>query len=571
MTLAANWQCLGRRSMLLLDKRSYELVRYLLKLEEPETVMSISRTLGQSRRKIYYHLEKVNEALPADIPPIISYPRIGVVLNEAQKTACRELLSELDDYSYVMSRKERMRLIMAYIALSQERVTIEKMMNLTDVSRNTVLNDLNDIRQYLDHEPVQIVLKVMRNKGYYFSGHPLDKFRFFYGLAQQFLDINNQQLWGILNLKKDRFIVLERYFSTEILDYFNLFFINLQTNIGKKISQQDRQFIIKTLPYFLLNYRNMELTAVEKDRVFDDFSLIRQRIEYRVAKKLANQLTSTFEFTLDEIEVGIIALLLLSFRKDKDAHLESQDYDGMRRTLNIFLDTLSEEKGLCFNRRQELLRQLLTHSKALIYRKTYGITTKNILLPQLKDRYAMLFEATRATVPILEKAWNIHLTEDDIGFLAIHLGGELQVPEKSCHKRTALIICDEGVAVQKFLLSQCREYLPRVTIEAIFTNEQFQSVKDLVMVDFIVSTLDQVDTQLPVLTVQAVLSDSDIIRLIRFGKKVNSYDDHKFHEELVRLISQQLTERQDVQRITLQIEKLVYQEVLEELKEIQIS
>lgn len=44
--------------MILLDKTSCELLRYLIGLQEAATIMTISRELGQSRRKVYYHLEK---------------------------------------------------------------------------------------------------------------------------------------------------------------------------------------------------------------------------------------------------------------------------------------------------------------------------------------------------------------------------------------------------------------------------------------------------------------------------------------------------------------------------------
>lgn len=67
--------------MIILDKKSYALLSYLIKLDEPETVMTISKKLKQSRRKIYYHLEKINDALPTDVEQIISYSRVGIVLN----------------------------------------------------------------------------------------------------------------------------------------------------------------------------------------------------------------------------------------------------------------------------------------------------------------------------------------------------------------------------------------------------------------------------------------------------------------------------------------------------------
>lgn len=103
--------------MIVLDKKSYALLSYLISLDEPETVMAISKHLGQSRRKIYYHLDKINESLPDDVEKIVSFPRVGIVLNEEQKEACRQLLEELDAYSYVMSSRERIQLMLVYSLL----------------------------------------------------------------------------------------------------------------------------------------------------------------------------------------------------------------------------------------------------------------------------------------------------------------------------------------------------------------------------------------------------------------------------------------------------------------------
>ena len=57
--------------MILLDQTSCDLLRYLIQLKEPETIMTISRATNQSRRKIYYHLEKINDAL-AEVGEMIS-------------------------------------------------------------------------------------------------------------------------------------------------------------------------------------------------------------------------------------------------------------------------------------------------------------------------------------------------------------------------------------------------------------------------------------------------------------------------------------------------------------------
>ena len=48
---------------MVLDKTSCELLMYLLDQESPKTIMTISKDLGQSRRKVYYLVDKINDAL----------------------------------------------------------------------------------------------------------------------------------------------------------------------------------------------------------------------------------------------------------------------------------------------------------------------------------------------------------------------------------------------------------------------------------------------------------------------------------------------------------------------------
>ncbi|MBF0844849.1 hypothetical protein IR117_09550, partial [Streptococcus danieliae] len=77
-----------------IDKSSSALLQHLLYLTTPETVSNMAKNLGQSRRKIYYHLDKINEALPESIPPLTPLSRIGLLLTPEQKEACRLLLEQ---------------------------------------------------------------------------------------------------------------------------------------------------------------------------------------------------------------------------------------------------------------------------------------------------------------------------------------------------------------------------------------------------------------------------------------------------------------------------------------------
>lgn len=549
--------------MIILDRNSYDLLSYLIKLEEPETVMSISKVLNQSRRKVYYHLDKINEALPSEIPKIISYPRIGILLSSQQKAACRTLLADLDDYSYVMSIQERMLLSITYIAIAKDRVTIEKLMQINAVSRNTILNDLNELRQRLSFEPYSIKLQATKSKGYYLDCHPLSKIQYLNKLLHTIYTDSNPNFIAIMRDKLRDFADLSSYFSDDISSFIRGELQVSQALLGKKINSQDIRFMVATLPYQLLSYQNLGLSEREQRDLLSEFSPIKERKEYEIARHLNENLKREFHIELDEIETSLIAVLLLSYRKDRDMHLESHDYDDMRRVLSYFIDAFELDYHVCFKHKQLLLNQLLTHCKALLFRKAYGIVSNNPLTDQIKDKYADLFAMTKVCLSILENAWSIKMNDDDIAYITIHIGGELVHSEtKPTPPAVLTLVCDEGIGVQKLFMQQCKQYLPHSKIEAVLTSEQFYSVADIMAVDLVISTNDSLDTQLPTLFVHSILRDDDAIKLIRFAKQRGQTGQDDFDKKLETYIRHYVKNDSDCYVLKTKIEGLINEELL---------
>lgn len=549
--------------MIILDRNSYDLLSYLIKLEEPETVMSISKVLNQSRRKVYYHLDKINEALPSEIPKIISYPRIGILLSSQQKAACRTLLADLDDYSYVMSIQERMLLSITYIAIAKDRVTIEKLMQINAVSRNTILNDLNELRQRLSFEPYSIKLQATKSKGYYLDCHPLSKIQYLNKLLHTIYTDSNPNFIAMMRDKLRDFADLSSYFSDDISSFIRGELQVSQALLGKKINSQDIRFMVATLPYQLLSYQNLGLSEREQRDLLSEFSPIKERKEYEIARHLNENLKREFHIELDEIETSLIAVLLLSYRKDRDMHLESHDYDDMRRVLSYFIDAFELDYHVCFKHKQLLLNQLLTHCKALLFRKAYGIVSNNPLTDQIKDKYADLFAMTKVCLSILENAWSIKMNDDDIAYITIHIGGELVHSEtKPTPPAVLTLVCDEGIGVQKLFMQQCKQYLPHSKIEAVLTSEQFYSVADIMAVDLVISTNDSLDTQLPTLFVHSILRDDDAIKLIRFAKQCGQTGQDDFDKKLETYIRHYVKNDSDCYVLKTKIEGLINEELL---------
>lgn len=549
---------------MLLDKSSIELLQYVMELTSPETIMTISRMMGQSRRKIYYHLDKINDSLPSSVSPIVSLPRVGILLTQEQKVACQKLLDGVDSYHYVMSMEERIQLMTIYIAITSERVTLEKLMALTDVSRNTVLNDLSEIRAQLTTEQFKVYLYATKSQGYFFKCHPLNKIQYIHSLLYEVFSHPNEGFLMILTEKVPYFEGCELLFRPELVEFLAEQVNQLEVDLGKKINHHEIEFMLNILPYLLLSYRNMTLKSAEQAEIQREFTLIRKRIEYKAAHNLASSLAERFEEELDEVEISLIAMLLLSYRKDKDIHTNSNDFAEIKETLLCFIANFQQHSNFELEQIDTLMRNLIMHAKALLFRKTYGILSKNPLTRQIKRKYQDLFVAVKLSSYILEEAWLIQLTDDDIAYFTIHIGGALRYqgsPQNSY--RQIYLVCDEGVGVSKLLYKQCQSYLPPDSIKAVFTTEQFRSVEDILDMDLLISTSDNVRASCPVLQVAPVLTYEDVMNLSYFlTYRTLKETTQQFQPRLEQLLSRYLRPEQDVKEVAETIQRLIQEDLL---------
>lgn len=123
---------------------------------------------------------------------------MGILLNSEQKAACQQLLNEVTDYHYVMKGDERRSLSAIYIAVATERVTLDKLMMINDVSRNTILNDLAELREELSSYNNKIQLHATKAKGYYFDCHPMALIQYLYKVLAGVYQGGNSSLLSFL-------------------------------------------------------------------------------------------------------------------------------------------------------------------------------------------------------------------------------------------------------------------------------------------------------------------------------------------------------------------------------------
>ena len=327
--------------------------------------------------------------------------------------------------------------------------------------------------------------------------------------------------------------------------------------------------MLQVLPYLLLSCRNTVLNKEEQKDLQREFTLIRKRIEYRASQNLNCTLSKTFGFSLNDIEISLLAVLLLSYRKDRDIHATSQDFAQLKEAIDKFIWKFEASSHFELENKVDLSRNLLMHCKALLFRKTYGILSKNPLTRQIKGKYPDLFAVTKSCSDILEEAWLISLTDDELASISVHMGGFLkQRHVDTKDTKRIYIVCDEGVAIQRLLLKQCTYHLPNENIGAVFTTEQFKSVEDILNADLLITTNDGLETTLLMVVISPILDYEDILNITSVVKNQTLFTKGvRFTQDLELLLSQYVRDSARIQDLKHKVQKLVNEELLSTLND----
>lgn len=125
------------------------------------------------------------------------------------------------------------------------------------------------------------------------------------------------------------------------------------------------------------------------------------------------------------------------------------------------------------------------------------------------------------------------------------------------------LVCDEGVAVSRLLLKQCKLYFPNEQIDTVFTTEQFKSVEDIAQVDVVITTNDDLDSRFPILRVNPILEAEDILKMLDYLKhNIFRNKSKSFSENLSSLISSYIVDSKLASKFQEEVQTLINKEIV---------
>lgn len=189
-----------------------------------------------------------------------------------------------------------------------------------------------------------------------------------------------------------------------------------------------------------------------------------------------------------------------------------------RATLVKIVDLVYEEY-LIDLRNDELIDRLSLHLGHLVNRAKFNVFSRNPLAKSIKTAYPLIFDVAVFMSSIIQKERNIVVDEDEISYVALHIGSYLERQAQRVNRVSATIVCPSYYDLHIVMRESIEKLMgDEVTIESVITRTDVKA--DAIDTDIVISTIPLSVGLESVIEVQPFLSDNDIDNVRKMVSRV---------------------------------------------------
>ena len=166
--------------------------------------------------------------------------------------------------------------------------------------------------------------------------------------------------------------------------------------------------------------------------------------------------------------------------------INADDADAL---VDYLLNYINTHYNYRLQQDEQLRADLLTHIKTMITRVRYQIHIPNPLLSNIKQHYPMAYDVTLAAVTSWGKYTPYTISENEIGFLVLHIGVGLERHYDVGYQRhpQVLLVCDSGNSTLRMIEALLLRKYPQLVVTARLSQRDYE-VRAHIDEDFVIST-----------------------------------------------------------------------------------
>lgn len=511
------------------SERCWEIVNILLDSHKPMTINNIAEKLNVSNRTVRSDLKELEEYLKSNsYGSLIKKPRVGVWLEAdgEEKRFLRNTVNKSKIYIQPFSSEERQLYIIKRLLQSRHTITMQLLAEELYVSRVTIFKDLEEVDKHL--KKYNLELKRRQNHGIEVDGDE----KGWRKAASDLLILlkNNDELRNMLS--KTRETQINSRLDFENFIQLKELFSDIDVNSIEEIlieAQKKMEFQLADVAYEgLLGHIviSIERLKQNKDIKMDlkQLSVIKEKKEFDIAKWIAQRIEEEFGLSIPECEIGYISLHILGSKVQQNYKIDDAE-NILKNTDPVIMNLVKEIITLIgnilsvdFSQDRKLLVGLILHLRPTINRLKYGLSLRNPLLTEIKNNYPSVFGATWATSVLFEKYLGVKVNEEEIAYIAIHIGAAL---ERLNRRTRAIIVCSSGIGTAQLVAVRLQKAIPDLEIEDVISSHDIAKTRESDF-DIVISTIPVNYNLKPVININPIVKQRDIEKIREYIENIKN-------------------------------------------------
>lgn len=477
------------------------------------------------KRKAGYYIE------------VIDQDKYNTFLHSIKQTRVSNL--ELD------SSQDRIKYLLNLLLYSDEYMTLDDLADNIYVSKNTLQNYIKTLKNIFSKYNLEYISKA--NVGIKIIGNEDDKRKC---LVENVLSYNFQNY--VTGFTKDEYTLFE----------------GIDLDLLKQIiSNKLRLAHIKTNDF---NFKNLiihfalMISRIQFDCYINTNNSINIDDNYNdFINDIALEIENTFDITISEGEKKYIYSHLVANTQLND--LANND-NKIKELVNALLNNIYLDYNFDLRKDEILSHDLFLHFNSILNTKSFALNKRNPLLNTIKTNFPLAFDITLTTTAKIFNAPPYTLTEDEVGYVSLHIGAAIErCFSGSLQNKSVILVCGSGQATTRMLETRLNVFFKdKITIVRKASYNEFinYTKRELLNIDFVISTIPLKSDYIPTITVDFALNNQDIETISKFltsislnkMKKSNKFFDKNLFIHLDKIDSKeallkqmcQLMERQNI-------------------------
>lgn len=494
-----------------MDKRSNQILNQLLaggRLQLAE----ISEKYQISERIVRKKIRELNDELNESGLPSVSINGEGILRFEVREEGLLEQIQTFimnnDFYTYHLSKNER-KTILAMLLLNQEKyVTAAWISEYISTSRNTVISDLNDLKDWFLKHNMKLVSQVQ--KGYIVEASEGDIRSGMLKLLELNLDEEKYGAMGAFHVFGHLLLKEIQYQGR----YETIQKVLREEELRHDCFLSDFSFSVAVYELLILAERVKKGKTLEQERQ-PDWENASLSSKYPLSRAVLDRLAE--EFSLDipaaEAENFVFCLRRKSYLKSGTNNVDQLVIPVLigeviyriisRFRINFYLDFA-------------LYDLLVDHMKSSVYRMSSGEVLENPFRGEIEKGYPEVFCTVEECLKPLEDYLGVKVPRDEVSFLVMYFASMLErdkLERMRERKVPAVLVCAMGRGTVQLMLAKLKQLEDVLEITDVRSSHELKDMGNI-NDQLVISTVAFPDGEIKnILMVSPLLEQEDIYRI----------------------------------------------------------